>query len=60
MFMKAVLWMVRTGSRWRDLPPMFGNRSTTFRRFRGWREADGFKPIFDCRVRSTRQKIRHG
>ncbi|WP_432265051.1 transposase [Croceicoccus esteveae] len=42
MFMEAVLWMVRTGSPLRNVPPGFGNRSTTFRRFRGWREADRF------------------
>lgn len=45
---KAVLWIVRTGSPWRDLPAMFGNWSTAFRRFRDWREADVFKRIFDA------------
>ncbi|MFC3428609.1 MULTISPECIES: IS5 family transposase [Sphingobium] len=47
LFMEAVLWIVRTGSPWRDLPAMFGNWSTAFRRFRDWREADIFKRIFD-------------
>lgn len=27
LFMEAVLWIVRTGSPWRDLPTMFGNWS---------------------------------
>ena len=48
MFMEAVLWIARTGSPWRDLPERFGNWSTAFRRFRDWREADGFKRIFDA------------
>ena len=34
LFEKAVLWFARTGSPWRDLPVMFGNWSTAFRRFR--------------------------
>ncbi|MBF7012786.1 IS5 family transposase [Novosphingobium sp. HR1a] len=48
MSVEAVLWIVRTGSPWRDLPAMFGNWSTAFRRFRDWREADVFKRIFDA------------
>ncbi len=48
LFMEAVLWIVRTGSPWRDLPERFGNWSTTFRRFRDGREADVFKRIFDA------------
>lgn len=48
LFMEAVLWIVRTGGPWRDLPALFGNWSTAFRRFRDWREADVFKRIFDA------------
>lgn len=48
LFTEAMLWIVRTGSPWRDLPAAFGNWSTAFRRFRGWREADIFKRIFDA------------
>ena len=48
LFMEAVLWIVRTGSPWRDLPERFGNWSTAFRRFSDWRKADVFKRIFDA------------
>jgi len=48
LFVEAVLWIVRTGSPWRDLPSQFGNWSTAYRRFRDWREADVFKQIFDA------------
>jgi len=33
-FLEAVLWRVRTGSQWRDLPDGFGNWNSIFRRFR--------------------------
>ncbi|MFC3967259.1 transposase [Rhizobium lemnae] len=46
--MEAALWIVRTGSPRRDLPAMFGNWSTAYRRFRDWCEADVFKEIFDA------------
>ncbi|MBB2169632.1 IS5 family transposase [Gluconacetobacter aggeris] len=48
LFIEAVLWIVRTGSPWRDLPATFGDWNTAFRRFRDWREADVFKRIFDA------------
>ncbi len=48
LFVEAVLWIVRTGSPWRDLPPIFGNWSTVYTRFRDWVKADVWKRIFDA------------
>ncbi len=36
VFLGAVLWIVRTGAPWRDLPQAFGNWSSSYRRFRRW------------------------
>jgi transposase len=36
LFLEAVLWIARTGSPWRDLPPEFGNWNTVFKRFCDW------------------------
>jgi transposase len=41
LFVEAVLWIARTGSPWRDLPPSFGHWNSTFTRFRA-----GPKPAF--------------
>ena len=36
MFVEGVLWIVRTGSPWRDLPDVFGEWNSVFRRFSRW------------------------
>jgi len=46
LFLEAVLWRVRTGSPWRDLPEVFGNWNSAFRRFRRWAETGVFESLF--------------
>lgn len=46
--LEAVLWIARTGSPWRDLPPEFGKWNTIFKRFRDWVKADVFQKLFDA------------
>jgi putative transposase len=36
LFVEGVLWIVRTGSPWRDLPDAFGGWNSVFRRFSRW------------------------
>src|SRR5258708_29966002 len=38
----------RTGSPWRDLPPLFGPWNTVFKRYRDWVKGDVFKRLFDA------------
>ena len=46
LFLEAILWRVRTGSPWRDLPLAFGNWNSTFRRFRRWARKGVFERLF--------------
>ena len=45
-FVEGVLWIGRTGSPWRDLPPCFGKWNTVFQRFRRWAKKGVFERMF--------------
>ena len=47
-FVEAVLWIVRVGAPWRDLPEAFGNWNSVFQRFRRWVKAGVFDRIFEA------------
>ena len=47
LFVEAVLWIVRTGAAWRDLPVCFGCWNSAFRRFRRWSKKGIFENIFN-------------
>jgi putative transposase len=53
MFVEGVLWIVRTGSPWRDLPEVFGDWNSVFRRFSRWRRACGTASSRRCRMIQT-------
>jgi transposase len=38
LFLNALLWMARSGGRWRDLPERFGPYQTVKRRYYRWIE----------------------
>jgi len=45
-FVEGVLWIVRTGAPWRDLPEYFGKWFSVWKRFRRWALKGVFEKIF--------------
>jgi transposase len=37
--LNGILWVLRTGAPWRDLPQRYGSWQMVYRRFRRWRDA---------------------
>lgn len=48
LFVNAVLYRVRTGVTWRDLPVRFGSWNTVARRFRRWAQASIWETLFQA------------
>jgi transposase len=48
MFVEGVLWIVRTGAPWRDLPDVFGLWNSVFRRFSRWSAKGVWHRIFSA------------
>ena len=48
LFFDAVLWLARSGARWRDLPERFGPYDRAKRRYYRWIEAGVFDRIFEA------------
>lgn len=48
LFLAAVLWIVRTGAPWRDLPERFGPWNSVFQRFRRWAKKGRWTAIFEA------------
>jgi transposase len=45
-FVEAVLWIVRTGAPWRDLPAELGHWNSTWRRFDRWSAKGAWERLF--------------
>ena len=47
-FIEALIWMARSGARWRDLPERFGPYQTVKRRYYRWIEAGVLDALFEA------------
>ena len=50
LFVDAVLWLIRAGAPWRDLPEEFGNWNSVFQRFRRWAKKGVWERLFKALV----------
>jgi transposase len=47
-FVNALIWMARSGGRWRDLPERYGNYQTVKRRYYRWVENGVLDALFEA------------
>jgi transposase len=53
--LNGILWILRTGAPWRDLPERYGSHNTVWSRFRRWRDAG----IWDQILRTLQEDAAH-
>ena len=46
LFVNAVLWVIRSGAHWHDLPERYGKYKTVHKRFTRWAKAGVWERIF--------------
>jgi len=51
LFINGVLWILRTGAPWRDLPASYGDWKNTHRRFCRWRDSGIWEKLLEQVVR---------
>jgi len=47
-FVNAVIFVLKTGAPWRDLPERYGRWKTVYNRFANWSKAGHFRQIFEA------------
>jgi putative transposase len=55
-FVNGVLWVLRSGSPWRDLPERYGDWKNTHRRFSRWASRGVWENVFEVLVKDAKNE----
>ena len=55
-FVNGVLWILRSGSPWRDLPERYGDWNSTYRRFSRWAASGIWEKVFESLVKDAKNE----
>ena len=54
--LEGILWIVKTGARWRDLPNIYPSYQTCHRRFQQWVESGVFDRVIETLARDLQER----
>ena len=60
LIVEGILWRIRTGAPWRDLPTEFGPWKTVYNQFNRWSKKGIWQKIFVGKVRTGQRVEFHG
>jgi len=55
-FIDGVLWVLRSGSHWRDMPERYGRWQTTHQRFSRWAKKGVWERVFASLIKDRRNE----
>ena len=55
-FVNGVMWILRSGARWRDLPERYGDWKNTHRRFSRWATSSVWEKVFDLLIKDAKNE----